>query len=70
MYNLYVLLEFYNDYDQHGGYFAGVFPTYEDAKASVDHIGRVHNEYSWYAIKEIDIGRHYGVIDEDDIDGD
>lgn len=50
---MFILLEYYNDYDQHGGYFVGVFSELEHAEAAVDHIGRVNDEYTWYEIKEV-----------------
>lgn len=49
---MWVLLEYYNEYDQYGGYFAGVFDSYEQALNSVDHIGRRNYEYVWYEIRQ------------------
>ena len=49
---IYIVLEYYNDYDQHGGYFIDVFRTYEAALKLVGHTGRLDNEYSWYEIEK------------------
>lgn len=62
---MWVLLEHYNEYDQKGGYFAGVFHTPEDAAASVSHIGRKDCENSWYELKEYTIGMVYSEEDRD-----
>lgn len=51
-----ILLEYYNQYDQYGGYFAGVFNSLKDLKKSVDHLGRVDCEETWYEAKEYTIG--------------
>ena len=56
---MFVLLKFYNDYDQHGGYFAGLFDSEILAEQSVDHIGRRDAEYSWYEIKGLAINVIY-----------
>ena len=56
---LYILLEQFNDYDQHGGYFAGAFEDLKEAVLSVDHIGRKNKEYKWYEIKEVEMNKVY-----------
>ena len=66
---LYILLKYFNQYDQEGGYFAGVFDSYEKARNSVHHIGRKDSEFGWYQIKEVDINYHYiNLIDDYDED--
>jgi hypothetical protein len=54
---MFILIKQYNDYDQHGGYFAGVFESRELAEKSVDHIGRIGNEYSWFDVYESDLNK-------------
>lgn len=49
---IWVVTEYYNDYDQHGGYFIAAYTTKEKAIQSVHHVGRVDYEYSWYEISE------------------
>ena len=56
---MYILLKHYNDYDQHGGYFAGVFGTHEEAVAAVDHLDRVDFENSWYELVYSPVGAYY-----------
>ncbi len=57
MKSIWILTEEYNDYDQHGEYFLAAFkekPSLEELKKyDYDHIGRVHNEYSWCNLEEI-----------------
>jgi hypothetical protein len=52
MEKLYILLEYFNDYDQHGGYFCGAFSSEKLLRESVDHIGRINFEESWYEYEE------------------
>ena len=56
---LYVLLYFVNEYDQEGGYFAGVFKSRELAVRSIDHVGRHKWEYSWYEVVEVIPNKKY-----------
>lgn len=56
---MFVLLLFVNNYDQEGGYFAGIFSTKELAEKSVDHIGRNNLEWDWYEIKEVVVDKAY-----------
>jgi hypothetical protein len=57
---MWVLLQEYNDYDQHGGYFAGIFNSYEEAeKAAGGHIGRGGSEYSWFEVDRVEVGEFY-----------
>jgi len=60
---LYIVVKEYNDYDQHGGYFIGVYDTYEKAKNSVNHFGRVNDENEWYTCLKIPINT---TLKEDD----
>ncbi len=50
---LWIVLTFLNEYEQHGGYFSGVFESFELAANSIDHFGRRNDEYKWYEIYEI-----------------
>jgi len=54
---MWVLLKFYNEYDQHGGYFAGVFEDLEKAEKAVDHLGRKGCEHSWYEVREVKLNK-------------
>jgi hypothetical protein len=53
--HMFVLLEIYNDYNQYGRYYCGVFSTREKAREQVDHIGRKNWEYSWYVIEAVEL---------------
>lgn len=64
---MWILLEFFNDYDQHGGYFAGVFDSYDLAKAAAGELGRKGSDYSWYRAVEVDTNKVVGVIDESEM---
>lgn len=49
-----LILEYYNDYDQHGGYFVGVFDkTIEELKKEGYVFGRQNSEYVWNEAYEI-----------------
>jgi len=54
---MWVVLEFYNAYDQYGGYFTGIFDSKENAENSVDHVGRSNNENNWYEIEEVEVNK-------------
>ncbi len=62
---MWILLKVYNDYDQHGGYFSGVFESFSDLKASVNHLGRLGNEYCWYKAFNDKLWCFEGTIDSD-----
>jgi len=64
---MWVLLEFYNGrkYEQHGGCFAGMFDSYDQALNSVDHIGRRNYENVWYEVRQYEKNV---VIDEEERD--
>lgn len=62
---MFVLLSFHNDYNQHGGYFAGIFDTREAAESSVHHIGRVDYEDRWYEVLEVKPDVKYDELEED-----
>lgn len=47
---MWILLKYYNMYDQQGGYFYGAFDTEDKAKKVVDHIGRVNDENEWFEL--------------------
>lgn len=49
----FVLLQYFNDYDQHGGYYSGTFTSKEEVLKVVNHIGREGNENSWYEIETL-----------------
>lgn len=68
MTNIYVVVEEYNQYDQMGAYFKGIYCTYEEALASIDHVGRLDSEDSWNEILYVPLGttltyNKYGCID-------
>ena len=45
------------------GYFSGIFRTYEEAKASIDHVGRLGVENCWYEIEAVEVGTVYTFSD-------
>lgn len=45
-----ILLRYINEYNQDGGYFAGIFENEELARRSVHHIGRDGYEHEWFEI--------------------
>lgn len=49
---IWILTKHYNLYDQQGGYFSGAFLSKDLAEKSVDHIGRVDYEETWYELDE------------------
>lgn len=55
MKNIYIVKEYYNDYDQHDGYFVSAHSTRESAQKSIPWEGRRDFEYSWYEITEEEI---------------
>lgn len=61
---MWVLLKQYNDYNQHGGYFAGIFDTEKQAIASVNHLGRLNYEETWYELIKINKNKIYDNEDE------
>jgi len=56
---LWILLEEYNEYDQHGGYFVAAFsskPTELDLEQfRYDHFGRENGEYTWVYLEEVSL---------------
>ena len=60
---VYVLLKYYNLYDQEGGYFCGVFGAFKDAIGKVKHLGRLNNEDEWYIVEEVPLNRLTGVFE-------
>lgn len=52
---MWVLLEYYNSYDQQGGYFVGVFDFLDDIKANYG-LGRKNKEDVWYKALEVVVG--------------
>ena len=61
---MWVLLQYFNSYDQEGGYFAGIFPSYEECEGAVDHLGRVNWENSWYEAHYCKVGTVFPPIDD------
>lgn len=61
---IYVVLEYFNEYEQHGGYFRGVFNTWDEALSHIGEVGRISDEYSWYEIEPVAIDKFY---DEGDL---
>ena len=58
-----ILLAYYNDYDQHGGYFCGVFDSKEEAEAASPNgrIGRNGEEGMscvWYEVMVVEEGKY------------
>ena len=49
---LFIVTREENEYDQYGEYFEGVFSSREKALESVDHLGRVNFENTWYNLTE------------------
>ena len=56
---MYVLLRFENQYNQHGGYFCGVFDDHEECESPNGHFGRKGDEETWYQTFDIRKGKHY-----------
>lgn len=58
-----VIVEHYNDYDQHGGYFVGAYESLKEAKeAGYTKFGRLQPygiADTWYNCHEIDINTDY-----------
>jgi hypothetical protein len=52
---VYAVVEYFNDYDQHGGYVRGLYKTKESAEKSVDHFDRRDYEYSWYELELMEV---------------
>lgn len=54
------ILEYYNDYNQHGGYFLGVFDkTVSELEEDGWVFGRQDSEYSWKEAVEIELNKVY-----------
>lgn len=55
-----VVLEYYNDYNQHGGYFLGVFDkNIQELEEDGWIFGRQDYEYSWKEAVEIEPNKIY-----------
>jgi len=57
--NMWVLLEYWNDYNQHGGYFVGIFVSKKSALNAVHHVGRRDYEDTWYEIEKVIVNKVY-----------
>lgn len=54
---MYVLLEYYNDYNQYGGYFIGIYTNKEKAleRTGLKEFGRKEGDDSWYELEYLGI---------------
>lgn len=52
---IWVITQYYNEYNQYGGYFVSAHTSEKSAIESVPHVGRINYEDSWYEVESTEL---------------